>query len=69
LHEGWIEGKERTVTCISGEYTWRGRTEPTVHLFDLNGREKDHRFPLAKSAKGWRVRVHLRDWVEIAVIE
>jgi hypothetical protein len=68
LNEGWIEGKERTITCVSGMYTWRHRNKPTIHLFDLNGREKPHNARLTRFNEGWKVQVKLRDWAEIAVM-
>lgn len=69
LHEGWIEGKERTITCVSGTYVWRHTSKPIVHLFDLNGREKPHNTRLTRFNNGWKVQIKLRDWAEIAVIE
>jgi len=69
LHKGWIEGRERTITCVSGDYAWRRPDRPTVHLFDLDGREKGHHFTLTRSDRGWTVQVRLRDWAEIAIIE
>jgi hypothetical protein len=69
LHEGWIEGEERTITCVSGNFVWRQRRKPTVHLFDLDGREKPHNFAVTHARDGWTVQVRLRDWTEIAVIE
>jgi hypothetical protein len=69
LHKGWIEGRERIVTCVSGEYTWRGKAEPAVHLFDPDGREKVHGATLTQAGAGWRVQVTLRDWAEVAIIE
>jgi hypothetical protein len=69
LHQGWLEGKERTITCVSGTYAWRNKEKPVVHLFGLDGREKAHDCAVTRSGKGWSVKVGLRDWVEIAVIE
>jgi len=69
LHEGWIEGRERTITCVSGSYRWRGKAKPTVHRFDLDGREKPCDVVFTRAGSGWKVGVALRDWAEIAVIE
>ena len=69
LHEGWIEGKERTITCVSGTYTWRGPRAPRIFLFDPVGREKKHAFKPVKADAVWKVEITLRDWQEIAVIE
>jgi len=69
LHEGWIEGKERIITCVSGSYFWKGNEKPIVYLFDAVGREKPHSFVIQKTKKTWKVKVDLKDWEEIAVIE
>lgn len=69
LHEGWIEGKERIVTCVSGEYLWKGEQRPALYLFDSEGRTKKHAFHCEKTKAGWQVQVKLEDWREIAVIE
>ena len=69
LHDGWIEGRERTITCVSGTYSWKSDRRPNVVLFDAVGREKAHAFEVARAGSGWSVAIELRDWVEIAVIE
>jgi hypothetical protein len=69
LHEGWIEGRERIITCVSGAFVWPARNKPAVRMFDLDGREKSHNFTPTRSGKGWKVDVKLKDWAEIAVIE
>ncbi len=38
LHEGWVEGRERTVTAVSGEFVCPGRQPPAVRIFALDGR-------------------------------
>ena len=69
LHEGWLVGRERTITCVSGVYGWARKRKPKCLLFDLHGREKAGEFALKQTAKGWEVTVKLDDWNEIAVIE
>jgi hypothetical protein len=69
LHEGWIEGKERIVTCVSGTYHWPRGRPPVIHRFDLHGREKTHTFPCEASGAGWKIDVQLQDWAEFAIIE
>jgi hypothetical protein len=69
LGEGFIIGKERTVTCVSGNYAWTGATAPAVLLFDMNGRRVDFKPTITKTSQGWTVRVQLQDWAQIAVIE
>lgn len=69
LHEGWIEGEERIITAVSGDFRLAVKEKPAVHLYDLSGREKPPRFALEADERGWKVAVRLRDWAEIAVIE
>jgi len=69
LHEGWIEGKERTITCISGTFPWWQPRAPVVHLFDSHGREKQADVTVTPAKDGHQVRIRLDDWHEIAVIE
>jgi hypothetical protein len=70
LHEGWIDGKERTITAVSGNYEWLRQTPPKVHRFDLMGDELSPTgFTISKTGKGWLVEVKISDWAEIVVIE
>lgn len=69
LHAGWLIGKERTITCLSGTYRRNGPAEPKCLLFDLKGREKAGRFRLSREGEGWAVEVTLNDWNEIAIIQ
>ena len=69
LFEGGIEGKERTITCLSGTYMWNHEKPPRIFLFDEVGRQTKHDFTPERTGKGWKVAIKLRDWVEIAVIE
>jgi hypothetical protein len=69
LGEGFIIGKERTVTCVSGTYAWNGVKAPTVLVFDMNGRRVDFKPAVSETGKGWTVRLNLQDWAQIAVIE
>jgi hypothetical protein len=70
LHEGWIEGKERIITAVSGKYDWLQQAIPKVHRFDLMGDEViPAGFTTSKTGKGWLVEVKISDWAEIVVIE
>lgn len=69
LGEGFLIGKERTVTCVSGTYAWNGPKAPNVLVFDMNGRRTDCQATIAKTPAGWSVGLKLRDWAQIAVIE
>ena len=40
LHSGWLVGEERILTCVSGEFGWRGeRPDVDVFVFNELGRE------------------------------
>jgi len=69
LHEGWLLGRERTITCLSGVYQWAETRKPQCLLFDLHGRAKPGDFTLTRAGSGWQVTLKLDDWNEIAVIE
>ncbi len=69
LHEGWIEGEERTITAITGDYTVAGKKAPKVMLFDKNGFEKPHDFKVSGTAGAWQIKVKLDDWNEVAIIK
>ena len=69
LHKGWIEGEERIITAVSGSYRWPKAEKPTVHLFDISGREKPVGPSLSRAGDGWDVQLELDDWEEIAVID
>ncbi len=69
LHEGWIEGEERIITAVSGDFKLASKEKPAVYLYDLSGREKPPRFAAEAEKGGWKVAARLRDWAEIAVIE
>jgi hypothetical protein len=69
LHEGWIVGKERTVICVSGTYSWFETREPAVLVFDLTGHPVTSRAAVTKKGDSWQVDLTLKDWAEIAIIE
>lgn len=69
LHKGWIQGRERIITCVSGDYHWPGNTKPTVLLFDLHGRHVAGTFEPRRTDDGWSIHLALKDWEQIAVIQ
>ena len=69
LHEGWIEGEERTVTALSGRYKVGGKEKPKVLFFDEKGFEKPNAFPVTGQPGAWEVEVKLNDWNEVAIME
>jgi len=68
LHEGYVIGKERIITCRSGTFDWKGNKPPKVLLFDKRGLEKAIQPQITKTPDGYRVTMKLQDWVEVAVI-
>lgn len=69
LHDGYVIGKERTITCRSITFDWKGDKAPKVLLFDKRGMEKPVQPQIEKVAGKYRVAIKLEDWVEIGVIE
>ncbi len=69
LHRGWVLGRERLITCLSGKYHWPGSEPPKIFLFDRVGREKSQKFPVRHAGDAYEVEVTLDDWHEIAVLE
>ncbi len=70
LHEGWVLGKERLITAISGEFLWPYDREPHITQFDTRGRERTPDATITKNESGsYRINISLRNWWEIAVIE
>ena len=69
LHEGYVIGKERILTCRSRTFTWSRPQPPRGRVFDKRGMEKPAGAKVEKTAGGYRVSVTLDDWAEVAVIE
>ena len=69
LGEGFVIGKERIVTCVSGAFEWPGSGQPKILLFDVNGRAKNHHMKPVRSRGKWVAHIELADWTEIAVVE
>jgi len=67
LHEGWLVGRERTITCVSRPI--RRKQRPNVFRFDLRGLPKPADFPIRRTPSGWTVDVRIDDWNEIVVVE
>ena len=40
-----------------------------VELITLDGRGKAHGFAVTRSGRGWKIRVELADWAEVAIVE
>ncbi len=54
LHGGWLVGKERILTAVSGEFGWRGeKPDVEVFVFDDLGREvKDYPYSVTDTPQG-----------------
>ena len=69
INEGFLIGKERTITAISGQYKIGGKNKPKVMHFNKRGiayTKVD--FPITGKPDNWEVTVKLDDWNEIAII-
>ena len=69
LGEGVLQGKERTITVISGTYRLGGAKRPAVARFDDHGRPKGEEGITVSGKPGdWTVVVTLNDWNEMACL-
>lgn len=70
LHEGFLVGKERTITAISGRFKLAGRKQPKVYYFDRDGNPKSPAQVAVTGQPGaWTAEVKLQDWLEVVVLE
>lgn len=69
LGEGFVEGQERIVTCVSRGFDWPRQRAPSILLFDSSGRPVEHAMQPTSAPDGWHVDIKLADWQQIAVIE
>jgi hypothetical protein len=69
IGEGFVAGKERIVTSVSGKFSWNMDRKPSVLCFDMENRPKKASFSLQKDAQGWNVTLDMNDWQEICIVE
>ena len=69
LNEGFIVGKERTVTALSGNYKSIGKNQPAVFYFNNRGVPRAGKSTVTGKSGEWNVKIELSDWNEVAVIE
>jgi len=69
LGKGFVEGKERIITAVSGQFSWPQERKPTVLFFDMKGCLKGGAHVINRESDGWKVDVTLSDWEEIAIVE
>ena len=55
LHAGWIEGKERIITCKPGRYTWKRADKPRVLVWNAEGRRVRQSVAIVKGEKTWTI--------------
>ncbi|MBQ6472515.1 MAG: hypothetical protein IJJ33_11060 [Victivallales bacterium] len=68
IDEGVMVGKERTIVCVSGNYTVRGAERPQCAKFNCYGKPVPAPFEVTGGPGDWHVNVKLDDWNEIAAI-
>ena len=69
LHEGYLIGKERTITAISGTFTVSGAKAPRISCFNIFGNPVEANCKVTGSAGAWQVECKLKDWNEVVIIE
>lgn len=69
LHAGWIEGKERTITCKAGTFTWKRPDKPMVLIWNSGGRRVNPTVPMTKVDRGWTVNLGNLPAGGVAIIE
>ena len=71
LGEGFLIGKERIVTAVSMNHLWSKEGKPAARFFDLTGRavESGDRARIVPENGQWRIRLKVKDWAEIAIVE
>ena len=71
LNEGFIRGRERTITAISGMYRMTCEKKPVVRGYDNRAQRSaamEKNFVISGGAGEWLVDVKLKDWCEMAII-
>ncbi|MCX7599690.1 MAG: hypothetical protein N2512_12615 [Armatimonadetes bacterium] len=69
LGEGYIVGRERLVTCRSGNYWLPWDKRPEVMVFSEKGLRKAGSFRVSGNKGHWRVDLQLADFREAAVVK
>jgi len=69
LHAGWIEGKERIITCKAGKYIWRRADKPDVLVWNSDGRRVNQPVALVKGAADWTVDLTGLPQGGVAIVE
>jgi hypothetical protein len=68
LHAGYMIGKERILTAISGTFKWDHAEKAVCLTFDTKGYKTTPNVSMVKKGQSWDVTVKLKDWNATAVI-
>ena len=71
LNEGFIRGRERTITAISGKFRMSCEKRPVVRGYDNRAQRStamERNFAISGGAGDWTVDIKLKDWCEMAII-
>ena len=66
--EGFIEGREQIVSCISHRFHWSLKQRPEILLFNLDGRPIDRDINAFQTEYGWAVNLELDGWQKNTII-
>jgi hypothetical protein len=69
LHAGWLEGKERIITCKPGKFLWSRPAACRVLVWNSEGRRVNMRVPRFKTAAGCEVDLAQLPAGGVAIIE
>ena len=69
LHKGWIEGRERLITAVSGRFRRVQSHPPKIRCFDILGRPITTDYDVIEEGNGnWLVDLRMSDWAEVTVV-
>lgn len=70
LGPGFVVGRQRIVTAVSGDFKWHHEAKPNVLVFDLHGLPVKHAIESTRAGdNAWVVPLKIEDWRQIAIIE
>jgi hypothetical protein len=69
IGKGFVIGKERIVTAVSGRFSWSQDRKPRVLCFDMENRSVKSTYNLQRKVDGWSVDLQVHDWREIYIVE
>ena len=55
LHAGWIEGEERIITCVAGQYTWPHADKPVLLIWNAQGERVEVAAPITRTEGAWAI--------------